>query len=252
MPPTKSREEVQALIDENAPLMQLCSDVAQDLFRAERAKAIYLWISDQAGTINDAKFGLPFGIWQEMALVDMFVCLGRAYDEERQGETHCIRRIVLAVESANLIDRDLLIDFVAKDPAERLTLARCDDEAIQKRAARIIQSSRPTFRNSEVLQRVLSVRHNEVAHRSHDAVLIRPTFADVDHCLDWGKQFIGMVGKAFGSHVFKCDDGGYWSDFGVKSALMGMRRLTHRAGIVVDPKFVEMESLLSSSEKPGS
>jgi hypothetical protein len=86
------------------------------------------------------------------------------------------------------------------------------------------------------------MRHTEVAHRSAAPLYARgkPRFEDVDLCLAWGKEFLGMVGKAFGNHVFK-HDGGFWSDYPVNSSIMSIRRLAHRARIVVDAHFAETE-----------
>ena len=62
------------------------------------------------------------------------------------------------------------------------------------------------------------MQHTEIAHRGQDPQYERgrPKFEDVDHCIVWGKEFLGMVGKAFGNHVFKFDEGGYWSDYDLK------------------------------------
>jgi hypothetical protein len=62
---SSKRDAEQRLIDQNKPLMDLCSKVGHDLYLAEEAKAMWLWVADHAKTINDAKFGKFFGTFQE-------------------------------------------------------------------------------------------------------------------------------------------------------------------------------------------
>ena len=81
---SSKRDAEQRLIDQNKPLMDLCSKVGHDLYLAEEAKAMWLWVADHAKTINDAKFGKFFGIFQRMALTEMFVAIGRVYDEGKR------------------------------------------------------------------------------------------------------------------------------------------------------------------------
>jgi hypothetical protein len=229
--------------------MDACSKVAHDLYLAERAKAIYIWIADNAETINGASFGKFFGLIQDFALTEMFVCVGRAFDDSRFGDTFCIKRVLNMMANANLVDTDQFLQYL---PNKGKGLAQLEENALLKRGLHIISTTRPTHSNCAELERVLEMRHTEVAHKSADSSRenCRPTFEDVDHCLDWGKEFIGMVGKAFGNHVFKYDDGGFWSDYDIKSSIMSIRRLTHKAGIVIDPVFAETERLLAELSKP--
>jgi len=242
------RDAVQNLIDQNKPLMDLCSKVGHDIFVAERAKAMWMWVADHAGTINQAKFGLFFGTFQHMALTEMFVALGRVFDEERHHDKICIKQILVLMRTSNLIDRAHLLDFLQLDGQQRASWASLPDSAVRDKAVEVILRGRPTFTSSEELGRVLEMRHTEIAHRALDPAYDRgrPKFEDVDHCIGWGKEFIGMVGKAFGNHVFKFDDGTFWSDYDVKSSIMSIRRLTHKAGIVVDTGFAETERLAAS------
>jgi hypothetical protein len=121
--------------------------------------------------------------------------------------------------------------------------AAFSDSAVREQGVELIFRQKPSFHSSAPLGRVLEMRHTEVAHRSAASVYSRgrPRFEDVDHCLAWGKEFLGRAGKAFGNHVFKHDDGGFWSDYPVNSSIMSIRRLAHRAQIVVDPHFTETE-----------
>jgi hypothetical protein len=215
---------------------------------AERAKAIYLWIADNADTINQASFGKFFRLLQDFALTEMFVCVGRAFDDSRFGDTFCIKRVLSLMANANLIDAGQLLRYL---PNKDNSLAQLEENALLKRGLQIISTTRPTPNNCAELRRVLEIRHTEVAHKATDTSEEnrRPTFEDVDYCLDWGKEFVGMVGKAFGNHVYKYDDGGFWSDYDIKSSIMSIRRLTHKAGIVIDPGFAETERLMATLSK---
>lgn len=245
------RDATQRLIDQNKPLMDLCSKVAHDILVAERAKAMWMWVADHAETINRAKFGLFFGTFQQMALTEMFVALGRVFDEEQHHDKVCLKQILVLMRTSNLIDRFRLLDFLQLTKQQRDTWAALSDSAARDKAVEIILRRRPTFSSSEELGRVLEMRHTEIAHRAQDPRYDRgrPKFEDVDHCMGWGKEFIGMVGKAFGNHVFKYDDGGFCSDYDVKSSIMSIRRLAHKAGIVVDSGFAETERLAASSSE---
>ena len=241
------REKEQLLIDQNRPLMDACSEVAHDLYLAERAKAIYLWVADHAEAVNKASFGKFFRLLQDFALTEMFLCVGRAFDDARFGDTVCIKRVLNMMANANLIDRDRFLQFL---PKEWESLAQLEDKALLQHGLQIISTSRPTAKNCAELKRVLEIRHTRVAHRSAtSAGEGGATFEDVDHCLDWAKEFIGMVGKAFGNHIFKYDDGTFWSEYDIKSSVMSIRRLTHKAGIVIDPGFAETERLMAAFSK---
>jgi AbiU2 len=231
--------------------MDLCSKVGHDLFVAERAKAMWMWVADHAEAINRAKFGLFFGTFQQMALTEMFVALGRVFDEERHHDKVCLKQILVLMRTSNLIDRLRLLDFLQLSKQQREAWTALSDSTARDKAVEIILRRRPTFSSSEELGRVLEMRHTEIAHRSLETCYDRgrPKFEDVDHCIGWGKEFIGMVGKAFGNHVFKYDDGGFWSEYDVKSSIMSIRRLTHKAGIVVDSGFSETERLAATFSK---
>ncbi len=246
---SSKRDAEQRLIDANKPLMDPCSKVGHDLYLAEEAKSMWLWVADHAKTINDAKFGKFFGTFQRMALTEMFVALGRVFDEERYGDKNCIKAILDGMRAANLMDRDLFIAFLRLDSQRAKKWAALDDAAVREKGIELLFKQRPTFKSSAALGRVLEMRHTEVAHRSAAPVYAKgkPRFEEVDHCLVWGKEFLGMVGKAFGNHVFKYDDGGFWTDYPVKSSIMSLRRLTHQAGIVVDARFAETERLRAAA-----
>jgi hypothetical protein len=242
----RTREETQRLIDENKALMERCTKVASDLFLAERAKAIWIWIGENAEQINGAGYGKPFNIWQHMALTEMFVSVGRVFDEERWGATYCIRAILKLMRVSHLIGRDQFISYLATPNSLRQAFDKLSDSELVERGFEIIARRRPTRDGSAQLKRVMQIRHTEVAHDSEERDQDdRPTFEDVDHLLTWAKDFVGMVGKAFGNHIFKFDDGSYWSDFDVKSSVVGLRRLTHKAGIVIDQGYAETERMLA-------
>jgi AbiU2 len=244
-------DAIQRLIDQNKPLMDLCSKVGHDIFVAERAKAMWMWVADHAETINGANFGLFFGTLQHMALTEMFVALGRVFDEERHHAKVCIKQILVLMRTSNMVDRSHLLQFLQLGAHQHDAWIGLSDSAARDKAIEIILRRRPTFSSSDELGRVLEMRHTEIAHRTLDPRFDRgrPKFEDVDHCINWGKEFIGMVGKVFGNHVFKYDDGSYWSDYDVKSSIMSIRRLTHKAGIVIDPGFAETERLMATSSK---
>lgn len=178
----------------------------------------------------------------------MFVCVGRVFDDSRFGDTFCIKRILGMMTNANLIDARLFLQYLSN---KGNGLSQLEEKVLLQRGLQIISTSRPTPNNSDELTRVLEIRHTQVAHRSADTPGEDrgPTFEDVDFCLNWGKEFIGMVGKAFGNHIFKYDDGGFWSDYDIKSSIVSIRRLTHKAGIVIDPGFAETERLVASLSK---
>ena len=246
---SSKRDAEQRLIDENKPLMDLCVKVGHDLYLAEEAKAMWLWVADHAKTINDAKFGKFFGTFQRMALAEMFVAIGRVYDKERYGDKICLKAVLDAMRTVNLIDRDLFVSYLRLSPARTKKWAALSDSDVQQQGVELIFQQKPTFKSSAALGRVLEMRHTEIAHRSAALVYARgkPRFDDVDYCLAWGKEFLGMVGNAFGNHVFEYDDGGFWSDYAVKSSIMSIRRLAHRAGIVVDPHLSENERLAAAA-----
>jgi hypothetical protein len=246
---SSKRDAEQRLIDQNKPLMDLCTKVAHDLYLAEEAKAMWLWVADHAKSINDAKFGKFFGIFQRMALTEMFVAIGRVYDEERYGDKVCLKAVLDGMRTANLIDRDVFVAFLGLGAARAKRWAPLSDTEVREQGVELIFQRKPSFKSSVALGRVLEVRHTEVAHRSAAPVYGRgrPRFEDVDHCLTWGKEFLGMVGKAFGNHVFKHDDGGFWSDYPVNSSIMSLRRLTHRARIVLDPHLTENERFAAAA-----
>jgi hypothetical protein len=166
--------------------------------------------------------------------------LGRAYDESKFDETICIKRILAMMRTANIVDRERLVEFLEPtDAKKRAGLLARNDDHLRSDGVEILFRRRPTFNSSVALRKAMNVRHNEIAHRSAEATAGRPSFEDVDNCLSWGKEFIGMVGKAFSNIVFKYDDGGFWSDNGVKSTIFGLQRLCHVAGIVIDPQLLE-------------
>jgi hypothetical protein len=155
------------------------------------------------------------------------------------------------MRTSNLIDRSRLLNFLQVSEHQRDAWVALSDSAARDKAVEMILRRRPTFSSSGELGRVLEMRHTEVAHRARDPSYDRgrPKFEDVDHCIGWGKEFIAMAGRAFGNHIFKYDDGSFWSDYDVKSSIVSIRRLTHQAGIVVDPDFASMERLAASLPK---
>lgn len=244
-------DAVQRLIDQNKPLMELCSKVGHDIFLAEQAKEMWMWVADHAGTINDAKFGRFFGTFQHMALTEMFVAVGRVFDEERHHDKICLKQILVLMRTSNLIDRTPLLEFLKIGAEQRHGWAGLSEAAARDKAIDVLLRQRPTFRSSEQLRRVLDIRHTEVAHRALDPPYehSRAKFEDIDHCLDWGKEFLGMAGRAFGNHVFKSDSGDFWTEYGVKSSVMSIRRLAHKAGCVIDSGFAETERLAAMLNK---
>lgn len=233
------------MTEQNKPLMDLCSSVGTDIFVAERAKAMWLWVSDHADTINDATFGVFFGAFQHMALTEMFVALGRVFDEERHHHKICLNQILVLMRTSNLVDRSPLLEFLKIGERQRREWEALSEVAIHDRAVDMLFKQRPTFNSSEQLHRVLNTRHTEIAHRELDPLYKhgRPKFGDVDHCITWAKDFLGMAGRAYGNRAFKSDNGNFWTDGDVASSVMSMRRLAHKSGIVVDQKFAEMDRL---------
>ena len=86
------------------------------------------------------------------------------------------------------------------------------------------------------------MRHKEYAHNSLEILAQRAKWDDIDHCLAWGKRFIGMVGKAFSNSVFIYEDETFYTDTNVSSVITQLRRLTHQAKIVIDPAFAELDA----------
>lgn len=239
---------MQKLIDQNEPLMDLCLKVGDDIFLAERAKAMWLWVADHAEAIDSAKFGLFFSTFQKMAVTEMLAAVGRVFDEEQHHDKVCIKQILVLMRTSNLIDRSRLLGFLQLSKRQRDAWADLSDSAVRDKGVEAILRKRPTFDSSEQLGRVLEMRQSEIAHRASVTTYDRgrPKFEDVDHCISWGKEFIGMVGKAFGKKAFKRDDGSFLSDSLVKSSVMSIRRLTHKAGIVVDAGLAETERLAAT------
>lgn len=237
-------DETQSPNDQNPELLETCRKVFGDLIRAKEAKKVWLWIADNADAINAEGFGRSFGFIQEIALTEMFMALGRAYDEEKYGEKQCIKRILDLMRSANLSDRHRFVKYLVEYKNGKDYFDRLSNEEIRTTGIEIISKQRPTSKGSEELQRVIQVRHDEIAHNAVKGLPTsydRPTFDDVKHCLDWGREFIEMVGESFGIGTFVEE---------VASPAQGIRNLAHKAGIVIDPNRQALEAFKMDTSDP--
>lgn len=216
----------------NEELVQLTFHVHNTLIRADESKKMWDWIAEHAERINEAGFGACFGARQQMAAGELYSALGRAYDDTKHHDTKSVGYILQLMQSATIKNRDQLLSYLGKYKDKKY-LGSKDDVSLLKFGVATIQRARPTPNNSDKMKRILSTRHECVAHSAVTRGCIGAKSDDIEFAISWGLEFCVMVERSFyGAAVMG----------NVRCPIMSMRRLAHKAGVITDPIFTASEA----------
>jgi hypothetical protein len=177
-------EKISALL-KNGPMM--------DIYSYERAKLLYLLISENSKALNDAGFGAFFGAAQRSMLTEMILYSSRLFDNSRLYKMKTIPYILKELEKCNPDELPIPSELIASINSEMPTAGKADSG----------------HDLSAKYKRLKNVRDKQIAHSEDVSSVDGPTLEMIDDLIEWAKTALDRIGRAVtkDNYVF-VEDGG--------------------------------------------
>jgi len=160
-----------------------------DIFIVDETYSSIFKISDNVQAINRANFGHLFGRIQENFRELMIIAVGRLFDVSRN--VLSLPGMLAAAPRFSLMNKDGLLDELRKLNISEQTLQKISREGLSEGASVELSRHFPARKNFPELDRVINMRHKEIAHRDSLAEKFeRPAFLDVRACLNIAKDWL--------------------------------------------------------------
>lgn len=225
--------------------------VATDLFHADEALSLEMFIGQQANEINKATFGAFFGSLQIILTRNLILHVARMYEmpklpTKRNTEPYPIRSIRSAIETIKEHGDDLVIEQRSGLIAALARRGAPPDE-IRKLSDRELTAYLVSFfeqrysdahpngvTNSQTLEALKTLRDKVVAHpeaiRLED--IPKPLYQEIENLVELARAFVSVVGFGYLSIAYEADDGHYFLAGDAKRSTTSLKRLLRAADVL--------------------
>lgn len=225
--------------------------VAVDLFHADEALSLDMFVGQHADAINKAKFGAFFGSLQFILTRNFVLHVARMYEEpkeptKRNPSPYPIRSIWAAIKILKEHGDDLVVE---RRPGLIAVLARREAQVdeMENLSDRELTSYLVSFfeqrcskthpdgvANSQVLKALKDLRDKVVAHpeaiRLED--IPKPIYQEIEGLIELARAFVAAVGFGYLSIAYEADDGHYFMAGDAKRSTTSLKRLLQAADIL--------------------
>lgn len=221
----------------------IADGIAIDLYHAHEARSLDLFISESAEAINKASFGSFFGSIQRICGRYQALSVARMF--EHASERFMLRSIPSALailkEHGHLIpieQRPGLEKELRHLGADAETISKLQDSELTEFVVKFFEGRLQNLKigertGREVVDTLKTVRDKLLAHHEHvdEAVLKRPSYAELEALLQYAKEFLGAVGFGYLSIAYTDDDGTYGLDIDATRSTRCLNRILKSLGI---------------------
>jgi len=218
--------------------------VAVDLFHADEALSLDMFVGQRADAINKAKFGAFFGSLQIILARNLILHVARIF--EKPSNRYPTRSIPSAIEILKKHGDDLVIEqrpgliaALARCGAPRDELKRLSDQELTNYLVSFFEQcyskTHPDgVANSQVLKTLKNLRDKVVAHpeaiRLED--IPKPIYQEIEGLIELARAFVAAVGFGYLSIAYEADDGHYFMAGDAKRSTTSLKRLLQAAGVL--------------------
>ncbi len=225
--------------------------VAVDLFHADEAFSLDMFVGQQANEINKATFGAFFGSLQIILTRNLILHVARMYETPKEPNKHnrnpypirSIRSaiVILKEHGDDLVieQRPGLIAALARRGAPPDEMGKLTDRELTTYLAsfferRYSETHPDGVANSRALDTLKTLRDKVVAHpeaiRLED--IPKPLYQEIEDLVEMARAFVAAVGFGYLSIAYEADDGHYFMAGDAKRSTTSLKRLLQAAGVL--------------------
>lgn len=225
--------------------------VAVDLFHADEALSLDMFVGQRANEINKATFGAFFGSLQIILTRNLILHVARLYEQpkeptKRNPNPYLIRSIPAAIgilkahgNSLAIEQRSSLISALARREAPRDELEKLSDRELTDYLVSFIErrysEAHPDgVANSRVLEAIKTLRDKVVTH--HEVIrpedIPKPLYQEIEDLIELARTFVAAVGFGYLSIAYEADDGHYLMAGDARRSTTSLKRLLQAADVL--------------------
>lgn len=190
--------------------------ITPDIFRMERAYALFHVIANHANTINQSQgesFGELFGALQEILVNEAISAAARLYDRpSKTFPTRCIRAVLdfLTIQAKDfpiIYDPyNLKLNLISLDvPSELQILADVEPARFSVALAEHYRSILDGDHVKKILSQVKLIRDKRLAHNEHTSVESDLVWKELQELMSHAKNLVGLLGWAYFNTAYVMD-----------------------------------------------
>ena len=190
-------------------------------------------VSNQAGAINNASYGLFFGAIQDYAIRILMISIHNIFDSTKSpAKRLSIPGMIRQLSASKLVVRRALVGYLSLPNLPKLD--DLSDSALSSKAMELLLRSRPTRDSSPELRRIVDYRSRLVAHREYavTATEVGARFEDAEWCLKWAKKFLIMISDAYLNTHSGNDVDDFFTNSSALRTSMSMQRILEDLDVV--------------------
>lgn len=225
--------------------------VAVDLFHADEALSLDMFVGQHADEINKATFGAFFGSLQIILTRNLILHVARMYEKpkeptRRNPNPYPIRSIPAAiwilkehVDDLVIEQRHSLIAVLVRRGAPPDEMGTLSDRELTNYLVsffeqRYSKAHPDGVANSRALEALRTLRDKVVAHpeaiRLED--MPKPLYQEIEDLMELARAFVAAVGSGYLSFDYEADDGHYFMAGDAKRPTTSLKRLLQAADVL--------------------
>lgn len=222
----------------------ICQGVAVDLFDADEALSLDMFVGQHADTINKATFGAFFGSLQLILTRNLILHVARMY--EKPSKLYPTRSILAAIKILKEHGDDLVIEqrhgLIAAlarrgaplDEMEKLPDRELTNYLVSFFEQRYLKTHPDGVANSQALEAIGTLRDKVVAHPEaiHLEDMPKPLYQEIEGLMELARAFVAAVGSGYLSFDYEADDGHYFMAGDAKRSTTCLKRLLQAADVL--------------------
>ncbi len=225
-----------------------------DLFHADEALSLDMFVGQHADAINKAKFGAFFGSLQFILARNFVLHVARMYEEPKESNRrnpspYPIRSIRAAIKILKEHGDDLVVEqrlgLIAVlasrrapvDEMEKLSDRELTSYLVSFFEQRCSKTHPDGVANSQVLKALKDLRDKVVAHPEEIRVedIPKPLYQEIENLVELARAFVAAVGFGYLSIAYEAGDGCYLMAGDVKRSTISLKRLLQAADVLPRP-----------------
>lgn len=225
--------------------------VAVDLFHADEALSLDMFVGQQANEINKATFGAFFGSLQLILTRNLVLHVARMYEKPKEATNRTptpypIRSIRSAIvilkehgDDLAIEQRPGLIAALARrgaplDEMEKLSDRELTNYLVSFFERRYSAAHLDGAANARTLEALKTLRNKVVTH--NEAIRLedipKPPYQEIEDLIELARTFVAAVGSGYMSLDYEADDGHYLMAGDARRSTTSLKRLLQAADVL--------------------
>ena len=210
--------------------------IVHDVFEAEEASTILTLVGQHAGAINEATFGAYFGSLQRILGKSLILAVARMYESEKGYALRSIpaafKHLECHCEELQINDRHAMLRAVRKLGQDDSSIKDAPDSVLTLATVRAF-STRFVALQTVAGAAIKTTRDKVIAHHEFVdvATLPKATYAEIDELIEFARNFVALVGRAYTNVVYDGADGRYSLTSDAERSSVCLKRLLSAAGV---------------------